>query len=91
MSDTIPLVNLPTPGEWVDVNDVTGIAVGTPMTFKVYSSQTHIDLAISTLVPASNFKGFPINSRENTTFVDTGENRIWARSDSVSRLSVQEG
>lgn len=91
MSDTIPLVNLPTPGEWVDVNDVTGISVGMPMTFKVYSSQTHIDLAISTDEPDADFKGFPVSTRENTTFVDTGENRIWARSSSVSTLSVQEG
>ena len=90
MSDTIALVDLLDVNEWVDVNAVTGIPVGTAMVFKVYSSQTHIDLAITTNEPNADFKGFPISIKENTSSVDSGENRIWARSSSISTLSVQE-
>ena len=88
MANTLPSFNI-TSENWVDLNTLTGIAVGTALDIQNQSSFPMF-LAISSTTPALNFSGFAIPaSLADVAAVSAGEDRVWILGNGP--VSVQEG
>lgn len=83
--------------DWVDLNTVSGIAVGTAMRIQ-NKSTVWVHIAEQTAKPALDSKAGTLISNMSSAYafatVLTGAQKIWARSSVETRtaqLSVQEG
>lgn len=94
------ITNIQIPTTWVDINTLSGVAVGTAMTLQ--NQSTHrIRLTESTSTPTDSDLGkviLPLNIENNGSdaTITAGSLKIWARLDYPSsvpkygRLAVQE-
>ncbi len=95
MPDTIQSIEIPS--EWVSVNSLTGLAVGTPLLIQnVGGAKEIIEYAISATVPSDGLIA-PQAKSLDWVEVTTGENEVWARlanknalQNNTGKINVQE-
>jgi len=86
MHDTLPNVELPKGGSWIDVYTALGIAIGTPLTIQSLATSS-IQLSIQSAEPDSTDGHILILKGQSLT-IDEGSSGVWLSSQSGGSVNA---
>ena len=86
MHDTLPNVDLPKGGEWIDVYDTLGIAIGTPLVIQSLATSS-VQISIQSASPASA-DGHQLILKGQSLTIGEGSNGVWVSSQSGGSINA---
>lgn len=86
MHDSLPNVDLPKGGEWIDIHAELGIAIGTPLIIQALSSSS-VQVTLKKLVPDAD-DGHQLLTKGQSLVTALSNPGVWASSQSGGAISV---